>query len=73
MGLDYHNGSYNYGSLWDGVMDKPTQSFTDRRSFVNWLSRQSNASLSNVNAPESIYWGNQVITRERLELFTRGI
>ncbi len=69
MGLEYRDGLYCYGSLWDGGMDKPTQSFADKQAFINWLSKQSNASLANLNAEQSIYWGNQVITRDRLQQF----
>lgn len=69
MGLEYREGQYRYGSLWDGGMDKPVQVFADKQAFIDWLSKQSNASLANLDADQSIYWGNQVITRERLEQF----
>ncbi|PWV53792.1 hypothetical protein [Chitinophaga sp. S165] len=69
MGLEYRDGLYCYGSLWDGSMDKPTRSFADKQAFINWLSKQSNASLANLDADRSIYWGNQVITRDRLQQF----
>ncbi|MCF6401970.1 hypothetical protein L3C95_03745 [Chitinophaga filiformis] len=69
MGLEYENGRYNYGAVWDGGMDKPEQSFSDRHAFIDWLSKQSNASLANIQTEEAFYWGNQVITRKRLEQF----
>lgn len=69
MGLEYSNGQYIYGALWDGGMDKPEQSFTSRQAFIDWLSIQSNASLANIQTEDTFYWGNQVITRERLEQF----
>jgi hypothetical protein len=69
MGLEYRNGRYNYGTLWDGGMDKPEQSFSDRQTFIDWLSKQSNASLANIQTEDAFYWGNQVITRGRLEQF----
>jgi hypothetical protein len=69
MGLEYRDGLYCYGSLWDGGMDKPEQSFANKQTFISWLSKQSNASLSNVNKADAVYWGNQVITRDRLEQF----
>lgn len=69
MGLEYRDGQYRYGALWDGGMDSPEQTFTDRDSFVDWLGRQSNATLANIHKEDSFYWGNQVITRQRLEEF----
>jgi hypothetical protein len=69
MGLEYRDGLYCYGALWDGGMDKPAQSFADKQAFINWLSKQSNASLANIDTDQPHYWGNQVITRDRLEQF----
>lgn len=68
-GLEYENGQYSYGTLWDGGMDKPELTFNDRQAFIDWLSEQSNATLANIHKEDSFYWGNQVITRDRLEQF----
>jgi hypothetical protein len=68
-GLELHEGLYRYGELWDGWMITPFEWFADRSAFVAWLSQQSNASLSMINAKDPFFWGNQVITRERLEAF----
>ncbi|SFN83016.1 hypothetical protein SAMN05428949_3598 [Chitinophaga sp. YR627] len=69
MGLEYREGQYHYGELWDGGMHLSRQSFDTQSAFVQWLSQQSNASLSNIHLKDTFYWGNQVITRERLEQF----
>ncbi|TWW02457.1 hypothetical protein [Chitinophaga pinensis] len=72
MGLEYRDSRYHYGELWDGGMHNPKQSFDNQSSFIQWLSQQSNASLSNIHLKDAFYWGNQVITRERLEQFLQN-
>ncbi|NMO17232.1 hypothetical protein HPC49_22810 [Pyxidicoccus fallax] len=41
--------------------------FQDRESFVDWLSRQSDESLSGRDQPDPFYFNNQRITRARLK------
>jgi hypothetical protein len=43
--------------------------FPDSETFVGWLSTQSDASLGRLEEKDSWYWGNQTLTRERLERF----
>ena len=73
LGLELKDGSYRYGELYDGYMMQAIHTFADRESFVNWLARQSNASLSRIEQPDAWTWGNQVITRQRLEEFTHNL
>lgn len=69
MGLAYRDGQYHYGELWDGGMRHSGQSFDNQSSFVQWLSQQSNVSLSDIHLKDAFYWDNQVITHEQLEQF----
>jgi hypothetical protein len=66
MGLEYRQGNFFYGELWDGAMMEPTHQWSSKESFVAWLAHQSDASLGRLEAQDSFYWGNQTITRERL-------
>lgn len=69
MGLEKQNGKICYGELLDGGMYQPLLTFDTDETFIRWLSIQSNASLARIDAEEPFYWGNQTITRERLEQF----
>jgi hypothetical protein len=66
MGLEYRQGTFYYGELWDGAMPEPTYEWSSKENFVAWLAHQSDASLARLEAKESFYWGNQTITRQRL-------
>jgi hypothetical protein len=67
MGLEYRDGVYQYGELWDGYMMEPLLKWSSKEDFINWLAQQSDASLARLEAKESFYWGNQTITRQRLK------
>jgi hypothetical protein len=67
MGLEYREGTYYYGELWDGYMGEPLLKWSSKQAFVSWLTIQSDASLARLEAKESFYWGNQTITRDRLK------
>jgi len=72
MGLEVGtSGEYLYGEVFDGGMINVVQHFPDRADFVDWLAAQSNASMAMLDAKETWYWNNQVITRQRLEDFIR--
>lgn len=68
MGLDYQEGVYRYGEVWDGYLEEKIR-FTDRDQFIHWLANQSDASLARLEDKDSFYWGNQTITRQRLKEF----
>lgn len=68
MGLEYKDGIYCYGELWDGYMMEPLLKWPSKEDFINWLAQQSDASLARLEAKESFYWGNQTITRQRLKM-----
>ena len=65
-GLEYREGTFLYGELWDGYMTEPISQWSSKENFIEWLARQSDASLGRLDATEPFYWGNQTITRERL-------
>ncbi|WP_118975371.1 hypothetical protein [Taibaiella koreensis] len=67
MGMEYNEGVYCYGELWDGGLDRP-MTFDKVEAFIAWLTAQSTASLARLE-DDAFYQGNQVITRERLEDF----
>jgi hypothetical protein len=67
MGLEYREGVYRYGELWDGYMMEPLLKWSSKEDFINWLAQQSDASLARLEAKDSFYWGNQTITRQRLK------
>jgi hypothetical protein len=67
MGLEYREGTWYYGELWDGYMAEPLLKWSSKSAFISWLTIQSDASLARLEAKESFYWGNQTITRERLK------
>ena len=69
MGLEYRNGTYYYGELSDGYMEKPTLQWSSKQSFVQWLAQQSDASCGRLDDPNPFYRGNQTITRQRLMEF----
>ncbi|WP_205509611.1 hypothetical protein [Longitalea arenae] len=66
MGLEFRDGIYYYGELWDGFMMEPTLQWPSKQDFVEWLAQQSDASLARLEAADAFYWGNQTITRKRL-------
>lgn len=66
MGLEYKEGVYQYGELWDGYMMEPLLKWPSKEDFINWLAQQSDASLARLESKDSFYWGNQTITRQRL-------
>jgi hypothetical protein len=73
MGLERDgDGQYLYGEVWDGGLVTPLQIFPDRTAFVSWLAAQSDASMARLDTPDTWYWNNQVINRERLEAFVQG-
>lgn len=72
-GFEYRAGEgYRYGELWDGGIVKPMNSFPDKPAFIGWLALQSNASMSMTESPEPFYWGNQTVTRHRMQEFIAG-
>lgn len=68
MGLEFRDNEYHYGEVYDGGLD-PLMRFANQKAFVDWLSRQSDASLARLEEKDAFYWGNQTITREMLEGF----
>lgn len=69
MGIEKDNaGRYLYGELYDGYITAPTI-FESRASFINWLARQSTATLARLDDVNPFFHGNQVITRERILSF----
>jgi hypothetical protein len=68
MGLEFRDGVYCYGEVYDGGLD-PVLRFTSSEAFVEWLSKQSDASLGRLEEKDPWYWGNQTLNRERLEGF----
>jgi len=70
MGFDFREGVYYYGEVWEGWLHDKATRFDDRAAFADWLAQQSDASLARLEAADPFYWGNQTITRERLETFT---
>lgn len=69
MGLEYRNGAYYYGGLWDGMMDDKVEIFVSKEEFVGWLAVQSDASMARLDEIDAFYWGNQTVTRQRLQEF----
>lgn len=67
-GLQYERGSFAYVELWDHGADA-IKTFHSEPEFVQWLSRQSDASLALLEADSPFFWGNQTITRHRLDEF----
>lgn len=65
-GLEYREGVYCYGELWDGYMTEPILKWAAKQDFISWLAQQSDASMARLEAKEPFYWGNQTITRHRL-------
>lgn len=70
MGLGMNEKKeYVYGPVWDGGLQEELV-FATKKQFTDWLSRQSDASMANLDS-DKFAWGNQVITRKRLEEFVR--
>jgi hypothetical protein len=78
MGLEYRNGCFYYGEVWDGQLrdwntlenrEAFVLTFPNQSAFVAWLSAQSDASLSRREMPLPFYWDNQTITQQRLQAF----
>ncbi|MEE6129250.1 hypothetical protein V2E39_17760 [Chryseobacterium arthrosphaerae] len=66
MAMSYNEEEhFLYGELYDGIDFSFPLVFKSRKSFVEWLSKQSTASLARLDADE-FYQGNQIITRKRL-------
>ncbi|UOQ55248.1 hypothetical protein [Hymenobacter cellulosivorans] len=81
LGLACEKGRYIYAEVWDGQLqglntqdDRPPFAlvFPDQAEFVQWLGSQSDATLSRRELPDSFYWHNQTITRQRLRQFVAG-
>jgi len=72
MGLEYRQGTFFYGELWDGSMMEPVSKWSSTEAFVEWLAHQSDASLGRLEATEPFYWGNQTITHQRLVELTHS-
>lgn len=72
MGLEYRGGVYLYGGLWDGMMEERARVFVSEEELVEWLARQSDASMAMLEEVDDFYWGNQTVTRSRLEEFVAG-
>ncbi|PJJ59065.1 hypothetical protein [Hymenobacter chitinivorans] len=78
LGLACQHGRYLYAEVWDGQLqglntqdDRPPFAliFPTQAEFVQWLSAQSDATLSRRELADSFYWHNQTITRQRLQQF----
>ncbi|WP_444996724.1 hypothetical protein [Aliikangiella sp. IMCC44359] len=62
--LTYQHGKeYIPGEEYLGIIKK----FADEEEFINWLSEQSDYSLSGIETNDQWYIGNQRITKARLE------
>jgi hypothetical protein len=73
MGLDFGDGHYRYGSVWESGLE-PERTFPDRAGFVAWLARQSDLSLALLEFEDPTLWHNQTVTRARLlELVGRPV
>jgi len=81
MGLQYVQGTFVYGEVWDGQLQSwntfenraaSVVAFPDEATFVEWLSAQSDATLDRREMTELFYRKNQTITRQRLLAFVAG-
>jgi hypothetical protein len=72
MGFEYSGGMYLYGGLWDGVMEERARVFASEEELVEWLAGQSDASMARLEEVDDFYWGNQTVTKARLEEFVAG-
>lgn len=68
-GLWLNDNRIEYGDRYDGGADRVLHTFDDDTAFVGWLAAQSNASLARLEEENPFYWGNQTLTRARLEAF----
>lgn len=78
MGLQYVQGTFIYGEVWDGQLQSwntfenraaSVLAFPDQTTFIEWLSTQSDATLDRREMAEPFYRKNQTITRQRLLAF----
>ena len=71
-GFFYKDDAFYYCEFQDGFRDKVLQEFKNEATFVNWLSQQSDWTLSRQDENKgSFIEGNQTITRDRLVAFIR--
>ena len=68
-GLWLNDGRIEYGDRYDGGADRVLHTFDNDTAFISWLAAQSNASLARLEEENPFYWGNQTLTRARLEAF----
>lgn len=80
MGLVFVDGHFCYGEVWDGQMEdfdklakggENARLFSGKDAFVDWLSRQTDESLSRGRDTHDFYRHNQTLDRERLVAFVR--
>lgn len=69
VGLFFHNtGNFTVSYVMDGFCDTTIRDFQNEDAFVEWLSVQSDYTMSGVNDNlDDFYLNNQRITREKLE------
>lgn len=64
-GLTWAKGKFIYAKIYDGLPMETIREFTNEREFVEWLSVQSNKSLSGEDE-DVFYRNNQRLTLMRL-------
>ncbi len=70
MGMEKDDyGDFLYGELYKGVIYEPRR-FRTREEFVEWLSKESTASMARLYDADPAKRGYGVITRKRLLAFT---
>ncbi len=70
MGMEKDDfGDFLYGELYKGVMHQPLR-FRTREAFVEWLAKESTASMAQLDHTDPRKRGVGVITRQRLIAFT---
>lgn len=86
MGLRFADGQFIYGEVSDGELPTDLEIskwkeipvgwerlvFHSRSEFIEWLARQSDDTLSGKELKDQWLAGNQRITRNRLESFSRA-
>jgi hypothetical protein len=82
MGLEVQDGVFVHGPIYDWWVqpDKPEDSiwycggasFESRETFVDWLARQTDHSLSGHDLEREFYRDNQRLTLKRLAHFASG-
>lgn len=65
-GLTWDNNQFIYCHVNDGYPAEVIRSFTDEQAFIEWLSEQSDQSLSGADERNDFYRNNQRITQARL-------